>query len=57
MNDNIMPMTFIPPICHPMSGIPYNVEGFKKCLQIEFNKDGSADVYDYNTCKHLKHYK
>ena len=29
---------------------------FKNCIQTVFNKDGSVDLYDFETEKHLKHY-
>lgn len=34
----------------------YFEEQLEKCVQVEFNKDGSADIYDYKTGKHLKHF-
>ena len=51
----IKQMTFIPPLCNPLNGMPYNPEGYEKCCQVEFNKDGSADLYDYNTKEHIEH--
>lgn len=48
-------MTFIPPLCNPLNGMPYNPEGYEKCCQVEFNKDGSADLYDYSTREHIEH--
>ena len=54
MNKKI-PMTNIPPLANPLNvnGEIYNPDGYKNCCQIEFNKDGTVDVYDYNTKKHL----
>lgn len=35
----------------------FEEEGFENCVQVVFNKDGSADTYDFKTEKHLEHYK
>jgi len=55
MKEKILPMSIIPPLKNPINGEIYNSEGYKKCCQVEFNKDGSADLYDYNTTEHIKH--
>lgn len=42
----------------PMNRYPtfgFFEDKLKNCAQVEFNKDGSADVYDYKTGKHLNH--
>ena len=46
-------MSKISPLVNPLNGEIYNEDGYKNCIQVEFNKDGSADIYDYNTRKHL----
>lgn len=35
----------------------FEEDGFENCVQVVFNKDGSADTYDFKTEKHLEHYK
>lgn len=54
-NTKYLKMTYIEPLKHPFSGEVYNPQMYENCSQVEFNKDGSADVYDYNTAKHLMH--
>ena len=54
-NTKYSKMTYIEPLKHPFSGEIYNPQMYENCAQVEFNKDGSADIYDYNTAKHLMH--
>lgn len=46
-------MSMIEPLKHPFTNIVYDPEMYENCVQIQLNKDGSTDVYDYNTTKHL----
>jgi hypothetical protein len=46
-------MTKFTQLVNPLTDEIYNEDGYKNCVQVEFNKDGTIDVYDYNTSKHL----
>jgi len=50
-------MTYYPLLRDPWYDRVYFEDMFKSCCQIEINTDGTVDVYDFNTGKHLTHFK
>ena len=50
-------MTYYPLLRDPWYDRVYFEDMFKSCCQVEINTDGTVDVYDFNTGKHLTHFK
>jgi len=44
------------PLPTSINGEIFEPEKYDKCIQVEVNKDGSIDTYDFKTCKHLERY-